>query len=406
MIKKLTTKEFIQRAKKGHGDKYDYSKVNYINSRTKVCIICPEHGEFWQTPNQHLKGSGCKKCDIINRSKKLSLNQEEIIRRCKQVHGDKYDYSKVEYINLQTKVCIICPIHGEFWQTPTAHISLKEGCPKCNSKEHYNNITFIEKAHKIHGDKYDYSKVNYINAFNKICIICPEHGEFWQTAHSHLEGYGCKKCAEKERSQKYLLQQEEIIRRCKQVHGDKYDYSKVEYKGHKYKICIICPEHGEFWQSVLAHVTLKHGCPKCRQSKLELLIQNILEEKNINYMVQYTNKWLKNNNTNYNLHLDFYLPDYNIAIECQGEQHFKMVEHFGGEEGFIKRKERDAIKFEKCKEHNINLLYLVPLQYRKNEIYKNFYKDKNILSIEKCAEEIEYYVNNITRHNKRVNSSI
>ena len=121
------------------------------------------------------------------------LTCEEFILKSIAVHGDKYDYSKVEYINNRTKVCIICPIHGEFWQTPINHINNKNGCPKCGN----NMISveeFIKRARKIHGDKYDYSKVNYINSNTPVCIICPKHGEFWQSPATHLDYSGCPKC--------------------------------------------------------------------------------------------------------------------------------------------------------------------------------------------------------------------
>ena len=121
---------FIQRANAIHNNKYDYSKVNYKDCNTKVCIICPEHGEFWQTPKQHLKGYGCKKCASALSSSKRSSTKEDFIERAKLVHGDKYDYSKVEYVNNSTPVCIICPTHGEFYQSPKSHLN-GSGCPKC-----------------------------------------------------------------------------------------------------------------------------------------------------------------------------------------------------------------------------------------------------------------------------------
>ena len=181
MSKKITTEEFIARAKVIHGDKYDYSKVEYVNSYTKVCIICPEHGEFWATPHCHLDGKGCPKCAVYKRGK---LTTEEFIRRAKEVHGDKYDYSKVEYTHQATKVCIICPEHGEFWQKPAHHMN-GNGCPKCAGRG-MTTEAFIKKAREIHGDKYDYSKVVFCGKHKKVCIICPEHGEFWQVAGRHL----------------------------------------------------------------------------------------------------------------------------------------------------------------------------------------------------------------------------
>ena len=150
---------FINKAKKVHGDKYDYSKVDYVNSQTKVCIICPEHGEFWQTPAEHVRGKSCPLCANIKRGSKKRLTIEEFINKAKKVHGNKYDYSKVEYKNASTKVCIICPEHGEFMQIPMAHIN-GEGCPKCAGKM-LKTEDIIKKFKQVHGWKYDYSKVEY-----------------------------------------------------------------------------------------------------------------------------------------------------------------------------------------------------------------------------------------------------
>jgi predicted nucleic acid-binding Zn-ribbon protein len=154
-----------------------------------VCIICLEHGEFWQTPSDHLSGRGCPKC-----GGRLVNNTEEFIQKAKEVHGDKYDYSKVEYVNSHAKVCIICPEHGEFWQSPNNHLNGK-GCPKCINPNHgLTTEEFIQKAREVHGDKYDYSKVEYKGGLTKVCIICPKHGEFWQIAREHLRGQGCPIC--------------------------------------------------------------------------------------------------------------------------------------------------------------------------------------------------------------------
>lgn len=177
----MTTEKFVARAKQKHGDKYDYSKVKYVNNRTKVCIICPEHGEFWQTPNIHLRGADCPKC-----VGKGTISTEEFIARSYEVHGDKYDYSKVEYKTANAKVCIICPEHGEFWQTPRSHLR-GAGCPSCSGNKKMTAEEFIVKAREVHGNKYDYSKVEYINNNKKVCIICPEHGEYIALVRLHLQ---------------------------------------------------------------------------------------------------------------------------------------------------------------------------------------------------------------------------
>ena len=153
--KKLKNETFIEKARKVHGDKYDYSKVDYINNRTPVIIICPKHGEFKQIPKTHLKGHGCRKCTLEWLSKRYISNKDEFIKKARKVHGDKYDYSKVEYNGDKKEVCIICPEHGEFWQTPNSHLR-GHGCYECgrekNSKSKFlNTDTFIQKAKEIHG---------------------------------------------------------------------------------------------------------------------------------------------------------------------------------------------------------------------------------------------------------------
>ena len=258
--KKLTAEEFIEKAREVHGDRYDYSKVEYVNANTKVCIVCPEHGEFWQVPASHLKGIGCQKCGIERRRGARRLSKKEFISRAKETHGDKYDYSKVEYVNFATRVCIVCQEHGEFWQTPANHLG-GNGCPKCSGTEKLTAEEFIERSRDVHGDKYDYSKVEYVNTDTKVCIVCPVHGEFWQRPAKHLKGQGCPKC-----SGKTKLTAEEFIERSRDVHGDRYDYSKVVYANAKTDVRIVCPLHGEFWQAPYSHLS-GNGCPKCAGKK-------------------------------------------------------------------------------------------------------------------------------------------
>ena len=290
MPKKKTKEEFIKEAKKKHKGKYDYSKVDYVNNRTKVCIICPkpEHGEFWQAPSNHTQGQGCPYCGVEKKRESQTSTKEKFIKKSHDIHGDKYDYSKVNYVNCDTKVCIICPEHehGEFWQVPSSHLQ-GVGCPKCGVEKKRESQTstkeeFIKKSHDIHGDKYDYSKVKYVNGDTKVCIICSEHGEFCQTPNDHLRG---------------------------------------------------------------------SGCPKCNLSHLERSVMNYLDEVGISYEYQKRFKWLGRQS------LDFYLPDYNVGIECQGLQHFESVDYFGGDKGFKNTLERDKRKKSLCEEYGIKLLY-------------------------------------------------
>jgi hypothetical protein len=248
---KTPVEEFITRSQEKHGIVYDYSKVNYINSETKIIIVCKEHGEFYQTPYVHLHSKGCQKC-----SGHYTLTNEEFVDKAKQIHGDIYDYSKVDYKTSNKEVIIICKTHGEFLQKPVIHYWNKAGCPKCANK----NVTtyeFIEKAIKIHGDKYDYSKVIYKNSNENVIIICKEHGYFLQKPNNHLNSAGCQKC-----NNSYTLTTEEFIEKSKLIHKNRYDYSKINYKNTDTKVTIICKEHGEFQQTSAEHYN-GSGCPKC-----------------------------------------------------------------------------------------------------------------------------------------------
>jgi len=183
---------FISKAKKIHGEKYDYSKVEYINAKTKIIIICKFHGEFNQTPSNHLSSYNCQKC-----SNNFKLTTQTFIENAKQIHGDRYDYSKVEYINSDTQVLIICKEHGVFNQIPDFHVNRKSGCPKCCNNVKFNLLEFIDKANQIHNNKYDYSMVEYSNNRKHITIICKTHGEFIQKPFVHLLRHGCPSCINK-----------------------------------------------------------------------------------------------------------------------------------------------------------------------------------------------------------------
>ena len=174
-------------------------------------------------------------------------------------------------------------------------------------------------------------------------------GEFWQTPYCHLKGQNCPLCSH--RAYKYTT--EEFIKRAKEVHGDKYDYSKVEYIDNKTKICIICPKHGEFLQTPNDHLN-GYGCKICKESHLERKVRTLLQNNGFIFESQKTFNWLKNKS---NMYLDFYLPEYNVAIECQGEQHFKPIEYFGGEEKYNKQIINDDLKKKLCEENNIKLIY-------------------------------------------------
>jgi len=336
----MNTEEFIEKAKKVHGDKYDYSKSIYINPKEKICVICKEHGEFWQKPYNHLNGQGCSKCRYKILSNKYKKTTEQFICEAKKVHGDKYDYSKVDYNLCQEKVCIICPRHGEFWQRPLSHIQ-GQGCPKCSGNMKKDKALFVEAAEKIHKNKYDYSKVSYTNNHTKVCIICPIHGEFWQTPNKHFKGNGCPMCSGNIKSNT-----NDFIAKAKQIHGDKYEYSKVEYIDSVTKVCIICPSHGEFWQTPHDHLQGK-GCASCShflsKSEIELYeyICNFIPKDEV---IRRDRSVLDG------LELDIYIPKLHTAIEYNGLRWHS--------EEFNKDKNYHLNKLIKCNEKGIRLIQI------------------------------------------------
>ena len=279
---------------------------------------------------------------------------QEFIKNAKLMHGDRYDYSEAEYINAKTKIKIICQIHGLFEQIPRQHIN-GYNCPKC-SGVYMDKTYFIEKSKKIHNLKYDYSNVEYENNSKHVVISCPIHNNFIQKPKDHLLGKGCPKCVGKNKTTK------DFINQSINIHGKRYDYSNVKYINATDKIKIICLEHGEFKQTPNSHLTGK-GCPSCKDSKGERNIRNILIKKNIKFIQQKKFNECKNIKE---LPFDFYLPDHNTCIEYHGEQHYKAVKHFGGLEKFEKQKNNDAVKINFCIIQKINLIIISNI----NEIEK------------------------------------
>lgn len=183
---KLTINEFLSCAAAKHGNTYAYDKVHYVNSRTKVIITCDKHGDFHQRPGDHLNGQGCPSCKY-DRARK----DKTFIESAKKIHGDKYDYSKVEYHRTDQKVTITCPIHGSWNTKPSIHLS-GHGCPKCGRC--LTQEEFLQKAFDVHGPKYDYTKTKFTETRDAVIITCSKHGDFIQRASAHLNGNGCKRC--------------------------------------------------------------------------------------------------------------------------------------------------------------------------------------------------------------------
>ena len=329
--------QFIQQSKNIHGDRYDYSKVEYKNCKSPIMIICKEHGEFQQTPEVHYLGGGCSKC-----AGRYQPSTEEFIERAREIHGDTYDYSKVSYINSNTKVTIICKTHGEFQQRPQKHL-IKRGCDICGGSYKSNTEEFIAKAKEIHGDTYDYSKVEYIDRKTNVIIICKKHGEFPQTPKTHLRNCGCDSCGTDRTSEIRRKPISEFIEESKNIHGEKYDYSKVEYINSNTKVIIICKKHGEFIQTPNSHIR-GNGCSKC-VNKTEAKLYEKLITIYSSLQTQFKKDWCKKQLC---LPYDFCISEYKIIIELDGPQHFQQVANWSSPEEQL---ENDKYK-EECANQN------------------------------------------------------
>ena len=312
ITRKLTTAEFIQRANLVHDRYYDYSLAEYTGIGNKIRIICPKHGEFLQVAGMHINGSICPKC--------MGISTEEFVSKAKQIHGNKYDYSEVDLDNkIDGKIAIICPEHNRSYQTMQDHLH-GTGCAACGHKKAgiSNSKTlqkFIEDSNKIHGNRYNYLRTVYKNDRSNIIVTCNRHGEFLITPNNHLQGQGCCKCGEEIARKKITRTFEEFLHVATEVHGHKYNYSKVEYSAGYDKIIIICDKHGEFLQVANTHL-YGCGCSKCSSSisKPEIKWLESLgipdTKETCQVKIQIGEKYIK---------VDGYIPETNTIYEFYGD---------------------------------------------------------------------------------------
>lgn len=276
--------------------------------------------------------------------------KENIISEVKKLYGDAYETDMIENNGTSDYVTLKCKKHGIVFRKRLSRLLKGSGCPLCSGKARKTFEQFVEDARKVHGDEYEYNDSNYVNSHTKIGITCPEHGEFMQTPTNHLNGNGCPKCKTEKGRQMFSSTREKFIEKADEIHHGRYDYSKVEYINRNTPVIITCEKHGDFLQTPANHLQGK-GCPKCNQSKLEKYVEERLISLNIEYIPHAHFGWLGRQE------IDFYIPKYHIGIECQGRQHFEVVEAFGGKEQFKKQVELDKRKKELCDKNGILLLY-------------------------------------------------
>lgn len=386
------SKRFINKSIRKYGkDVFDYSLVNYINHKTPVKLRCIKHNLiFEQTPTKHLRIDTINSCPMCHKEYKKMEQQTRFIEECAEIFNNKFDYSLVDYVDPFSSVEIICPIHGVFSIIANDHKHSKFGCPQCAyehisklRKEQSCKITledFINECNKIHSHKYDYSKVEFNKLSDNIDIICPKHGLFSQNAGSHLRGSGCPTCFRE--SQKKTNDQ--FIKDAINIFKDEYDYSKVIYQDAHTPVCVICHktdngvEHGEFWVKPNSHLSSHSGCPICNSSKGERIIRNLLLENNIKFQREYAVECPSEIRIKNKVYVDFYLPDLNVFIEYNGEQHYNPDTYYNITDSrgidYVQRK--DLYIKEYCQNNNIKLI-----EIRFDEDIKEKLKQSNIINI-------------------------
>ena len=365
---------FINKANIKHNFKYDYSKVEYKNSLTNVIIICPIHGEFTQTPQNHLRGRGCSLCANMKKSKSMQMTDDVFIQKSKEIHQNKYDYSKTDLVNRDEKgkIIIICPIHGEFKMKPSSHLQ-GQGCPKCQGKG-ISIEELIQKANNIHNFKYDYSNVVFTKIHDKVKIICPIHGAFEQSLSKHIsKKQGCPKCSAIQRGKNRLMDIDLFIQKANEIHHFKYDYTETIYNGMNETITYICPIHGKIEQRPFDHLR-GFGCYKCAnlESKKENEIVDFI--KKLNLTIEQRNRNILNGKE-----LDIYIPSKQIAIEYNGLRWHS--ENFGRDKWYHLNKTLE------CNNKDIKLLQIFEDEYIEHkEIVLN--KITHILGIQQNLPKI------------------
>ena len=363
-----TKEEIIKMSQEVHGDKYDYSLVEDIQNKLgKIKYRCIKHDYIHeQTFHNHLQGKGCPICAKESRRIGKLMSKDEFLKKAskKRKDLDKYDLDKIDYTfrDENGRMEMYCKEHGRFLIRP-AHFFNGVGCQLCNGRQKNDDEVRKELSH-LH-PTLDFSETKYSerDKYGNIKVICPEHGTKYMRYWNLLNGEGCYECSMKKNGLDSRLSNEEIIKRAKEIYGkDTYTFDKLDNQNRREdkKVIITCPKHGDFFVNLSNFISGKSGCPVCNERKLEREVRLFLTENNINFEFQKHFDWLGKQS------LDFYLPDYNIGIECQGIQHFEPKEYFGDEEGFKVQFERDNRKKQLCDINNVNLIY-----YMRNKFVKN-----------------------------------
>lgn len=359
-MRKLTHAEFLERSNSKHNYKYIYPE-EYDGKDKKIRIICREHGDFHQTANDHMRGQICPDCALDDRR----LTLDEIKNILHKVHDNEFDYSLLQYSSTLTsgEIPIICKKHGIFNQNFKGH-RVGGKCPTCN-KLKKKRIAFENRAKKKYGDKFDYSRIDFVDYDTPVEIGCPDHGWIYITPRQHLLKEGCDKCLEDIKKERWVS----FVDSANIKHDNKYKYPEyfdIE-SNNRTKIPVICPDHDIFPQTLSKHL-LGQGCPKCvhRISKPEIVLQEFIKE--LGYEVQCNSKRIIPP-----YELDIYIPSLNKAIEFNGLYYHYSNTYF--------KPGKHAKKSNLCKAKGIKLLHIreelwIKDQSKMKEVIVKFLKSK------------------------------
>lgn len=311
---------FLEKARLIHGDRYDYKKVEYISTIIPVTIICKKHGEFKQRPANHLRGQNCIECIRDEQRKPENIQNlanktvdktlgMKFIEKASIRHNNYYNYSLVKYVHSNIPVEIICPIHGIFKQTPHTHLR----SDNFGCKKCAYNVTrgklFIEKAKKVHGNKYDYSGIDLSKPVIK--IKCKDHNVYFeQEKRNHLRYTGCPKCI----TEMYSMTTDEFINRIKDLYEDRYTFEKTHYVNNETPVIITCKYHGEFKKLPFDILRKRGGCQECTQSDIEIRVKKLFCKNDIDFVEQYKIY-------GYDYRYDFYIEKANLLVEIDDISH-------------------------------------------------------------------------------------
>lgn len=266
--------EFVRVSREKQLKAYVYYPDEYdtrLGMQQTIRITCPDHGDFTQVVQNHFTGrTGCKECEYEKwevRDNARRKTQAQFLEDCKRVHGDRYDYSNTRYLGDAKKVQIRCREHGVFWQLASNHLQ-GANCPTCgnisgglNGRLKFED--FVERARQKHGNQYIYDPEMYEMSSRPTWITCPEHGVFKMMAVNHLNGEGCYHCGIEKIRQNKLQPWQEVLSKCRETHGDRYQYDADTYVNADTPMRMHCDLHGFFWQSARSHYFGGRGCPEC-----------------------------------------------------------------------------------------------------------------------------------------------